>query len=123
MATMNNNNNNARNTNVPTPSNTTLLSLIPLIPAERTMMSFSKKDKNEERTVTIALITSHTIDLTDIISNVIQFYTFTSHPWNEVQKRSALFSMTLQDIVAHGKWKTIKSSASEGSVNKKDIKM
>jgi hypothetical protein len=48
MATMNNDNHNAHNTDTPTPSNTMLPPLIPLMPAERMMITFSMKEMKRE---------------------------------------------------------------------------
>jgi hypothetical protein len=112
MATMNNNNNNARNATIATLNNSTLPPVIPLMPSpDRVMITYTVKDKDEKRTVTIAPITSSTVDASNIIPHVAQFYTFTSHTWQEEKSRFNLFSLTLQDIVAHGKWKSIEDVA------------
>jgi hypothetical protein len=83
MASMNNNNNNARNTNVATLNNTTLPPVNPLmLSPDRMMITITVKDQEEKRTVTIVLITSNTVDASNIIPLVAPFYKFTSHPWH-----------------------------------------
>jgi hypothetical protein len=110
-------NNHARNTSVAASSNATLPSVIPSMPSpDRVMITFSVND------ITIAPITSNTVDGSYIIPHVAQFYTFTSHPWNDEQNRFDIFVMTLQDIVAHSKWKLIKDAASTSTWKKKSNK-